>query len=131
MLHPVLDILDRGLSHLILDGGVQAVPHWGKVLEVGGGPRRPTVKALGDTGESGRSPRVRSAPEPEISRKVAGTTGEVLTGGGVAAVDDGAAIFPEGCAAGLAAEGEVVLVAERAEEDMLEEARKGAKGEKS
>ena len=89
------------------------------------------MKALGGTGESRRSPRVRSAPEPEISRKVAGATGEVLTGGGVAAVGDGAAIFPKGCATGLAAEGEVVLVAERAEEDMLEEAREGAKGEKS
>ena len=97
------------------------------------------MKALRGTGESGRSPQVRSAPEPDISRNVAGATGGVLTGGGVAAVGDGAAIFPEGCAAGLAAEGEairtaegeVILVAGKNEEDMLGEARKRARGEKS
>ena len=77
------------------------------------------MKALGGTGESERSARVRSAPEPEISRKVVGATGEVLTGGSVAAVGDWAAIFPEECAADLAAE-----------DDMLGKARKGARGEK-
>ena len=97
------------------------------------------MRALGGTGRSGRSPRVRSAPEPDISRKVSGATGEVLTGGGMVAVDDGAAIFPEGCAAGLVAEGEaiwaaeseVVLVAGSDGEDILGGARIGAKGEKS
>ena len=101
------------------------------------------MKALEGTGKAGRRPRVRPAPEPEMSRRAAGTTGEVLTGGGMAEVDDGvAAVFPLSFGAGLAAEGEAVLVevvlaaevalaAAVVEADMLREARKGARGEKS
>ena len=48
---------------------------------MGGGPRVPTLKARGGGGESGRNPRVRLVPEPEMSRKAVDATRKVLRGG--------------------------------------------------
>ena len=61
----------------------------------------PALKALGGRGESGRNPRVRPVPEPEMSRKAVDTTGEVLRGGCVAEGDGGAATVSVGVEAGL------------------------------
>ena len=110
----------------------------------------PTLKALGGRGESGRNPRVRPVPEPEVSRKAVDATGEVLGGECVAEVDGGAAMVfsmeAEAVLLGflatyndaamvLSVEAEAVLLGFLATEvvrkDMLREARKGAEGEKS
>ena len=98
--------------------------------------------------ESGRNPRVRPVPEPEMSREAVDATGEVLRGGCVAVVDGGAAMVfsmeaeavllrflaADGDAAMvLSMEAEAVLLgflaAEVVREDMLREARKRAGGE--
>ena len=120
----------------------------------GGGPRGPTLKALGGRGELGRNPRVRPVPEPEMSRKAVDSTGEVLRGGCVAEGDGGATMVlsvdaeaglltfltvvveVDGGAAMVLSEGAeavllAVLAAEVVKEDMLREARKGTRGEKS
>ena len=88
----------------------------------------PALKALGGRGESGRNPRVRPVPEPEMSRIAVDGTDEVLRGGCVTEGDDGAAtVLSEGAEAVLLA----VLVVEVVREDMLREARKGTRGKKS
>ena len=88
----------------------------------------PALKALGGRGESGRNPRIRPLPEPEMSQKTVDATGEVLRGGCVAEGDGGAAmVLSEGAEAVLLA----VLAAVVVREDMLREAREGARGEKS
>ena len=121
----------------------------------GAGPRVPTSKALGGRGELGRDPRVRPVPEPEMSRKAVDATGEVLRGGCVAERDGGAAMVLSadaeaglltflievvaevdgGTAMVLSVDVEavllVVLAAEVVREDMLREARRGARGENS
>ena len=88
----------------------------------------PALKALGGRGESGRNPRIRPLPEPEMSQKTVDAmhTGEVLRGGCVAEGDGGAAmVLSEGAEAVLLA----VLAAVVVREDMLREAREGARGE--
>ena len=88
----------------------------------------PALKALGGRGESGRNSRVPPVPGPEISRIAVDATGEVLRGGCVAEGDGGtASVLSEGAEAVLLA----VLAVEVVREDMLREARKGARGEKS
>ena len=101
-------------------------------------------------GESGRNPRVRSVPVPEISRKAVDATGKLLRGGCVAEVDGGVAMIfsieAEAVLLGfLAADGDAAMVlsmeaeavllgflaAEVVREDMLRKARKRAGGEKS
>ena len=121
----------------------------------GGGPRVPTLKALGGRGDLGRNLRMRPVPEPEMSRKAVDATGEVLRGGCVAEVDGGAAMVLSvdeeavllaflaaevvaevdgGAAMVLSLDAKAVLLvflaAEVVREDMLREARKGAGGEK-
>ena len=93
----------------------------------GTGPRVPTSKALGGRGELGRNPGVRPVHEPGMSRKAVDATGEVLSGGCVAKGDGGAAMV---LSADVEAVLLVVLAAEVVREDMLREARKGARGEK-
>ena len=83
----------------------------------GGGPLVAAWKARG-SGAAGRNPRVRPVPEPELPRISVEGTGEVSRGGREAE-GGGEAFFCR------VLEGEVVG------EDMLREARKGAKGEKS
>ena len=70
------------------------------------------------SGESGRNPRVRPVHEPELSRISVVGTGEVPRGGRVAKGDGEAVLLR-------------VLAGEVVEEDMLQEARKEARGEKS
>ena len=87
----------------------------------------PALKPL-DGRDSWRSPRVRPVPEPETSQIAVDGTGEVLRGGCVAEGDGGAAtVLSEGAEAVVL----TVLAAEVVREDMLREARKGARGEKS
>ena len=74
-------------------------------------------KARG-SGAAGRNPRVRPVPEPELSQMSVEGTGEVSRGGREAE-EDGVAVLLS------------VLGAEVVEEDMLREARKGARSEKS
>ena len=66
--------------------GSKSSQTWWRRPKWAGGPRGSSIKALGGTGESGRRPRVRSVPEPEIALSVDGATGE----GGVARSVDGA-----------------------------------------
>ena len=70
------------------------------------------------SGESGRNPLVRPVPEPELSRISVVGTGEVPRGGRVAEGDSEAVLLR-------------VLAGKVAGEDMLREARKRARGEKS
>ena len=94
----------------------------------GGGPRVLALKALRGRGESGRNPRVRPVLEPEMSRIAVDSTGEVLRGGCAAEGDGGAAtVLSEDAEAVLL----VVLAVEVVREDMLREARKEARDEKS
>ena len=83
-------------------------------------------KARG-SGEAGRNPRVRPVPEPELSRIFVDGTGEASRGGREAEGDSRAATVSVGVGASLLG----VLTAEVVREDMLREARKGARGEKS
>ena len=75
-------------------------------------------KARVGSGESGRNPRVRPVPEPELARLSLVGTGEVPRDGRVAD-GDGEAVFLR------------VLAREVVGEGMLREARKEARGEKS
>ena len=84
-------------------------------------------KARVGSGKSGRNPRVRPIPEPELSRMSVDGTGEVSRGGRVAEGDGRVATVSVGVEAGLLR----VLTVEVVGEDMLREARKGARGEKS
>ena len=89
-------------------------PRWG------GGPSLAMEKTRG-SGAAGRNPGVWSVPEPVLSRMSVDGVGERSRGGRVAK-GDGKAVL------------ELVLGAEVAEvvkEDMLREARNGARGEKS
>ena len=70
------------------------------------------------SGASGRNPRVRPVPEPELPRMSVKGTGEVSRGGHEAEGDGEAVLLS-------------VVEAEVVEEDMLQEACKGAEGEKS
>ena len=83
-------------------------------------------KACG-SGEAGRNPRVRPVPEPELSRISVDGTGEVSRGGREADGDGRVAMVSVGVGAVLLG----VLTVEVIQEDMLREARKGARGEKS
>ena len=74
-------------------------------------------KARG-SGAAGRNPRVRPVPEPELPRMSVEGTSEVSRGGREAEGDGEAVLLG-------VSEGEVVG------EDVLREARKGARGEKS
>ena len=90
------------------------------------------MQALEDTGESGRRPRVRSVPEPEISRRVNEATGEEVPRGCPDGADRRAGAVPEAegrdpAAAVLVAEAEDVVE----DEDMLRKAREGAGGERT
>ena len=68
--------------------------------------------------EAGRNPRVRPVPELELARISVVGTGEVPRGGRVAEGDGEAVLLR-------------VLAGEVVGEDMLREAREGARGEKS
>ena len=92
-----------------------------------GGPPVPALKARGGRGESGRNPQVRPVPEPDMSRIAVDVTGEVPRGGCVAERDGRAATVSVGVEAVLLG----VLEVEVVRKDMLREARKGARGEKS
>ena len=83
----------------------------------GGGPSVAAWMARG-SGAAGRNPRVRPVPEPELPRMSMEGTGEVSRGGREAEGDGEAALLS-------------VVEAEVVGEDMLREARKGAKGAKS
>ena len=75
-------------------------------------------KAHVGCGESGRNPRMRPVPEPELARLSVVGTGEVLRDGRVAEGDGEAVLLR-------------VLAGEVVGEDMLREARKKARGETS
>ena len=79
------------------------------------------------SGEAGRNPWVRSVPEPELSRISVDGTGEVSRGGHEAEGDGRAAPVSVGVGAVLLG----VLTVEVVREDILREARKGARCEKS
>ena len=83
-------------------------------------------KARG-SGEAGRNPRVRPVLEPELSRISVDGTGEMSRGGREAEGDGRAATVSVGVGAILLG----VLTVEVVREDMLREARKGPRGEKS
>ena len=83
----------------------------------GGGPSEAAWKARG-SGAAGRNPRARPVPEPELPRTSVEGIGEVSRGVREAEGDGEAVLLS-------VLEGEVVG------EDMLREARKGARGEKS
>ena len=82
-------------------------------------------KARG-SGEAGRNPRVRPVPEPELARISVESAGEVSRGGREAEGDGRAATVSVGVGAVLVG----VLTVEVVREDMLREARKGARGQK-
>ena len=84
-------------------------------------------KARGGSEEAGRNPRIRLVPEPEMSRIAVDGTGEVPRSGCVAEGDRRAATVFVGVEAVLLG----VLTVEMVWSDMLREARKGARGEKS
>ena len=92
-------------------------PRWG------GGPSLAVEKASGSEA-AGRNPGVRPVPEPVLSRMSVDGIGERSRGGRVAK-GDGEAVLE------LVLGAEVAEVAEVVEEDMLLEARNGARGEKS
>ena len=83
-------------------------------------------KARG-SGEAGRNPRVRPVSEPELSRISLDGIGEVSRGGREAEGDGRAATVSVGVGAVLLG----VLTVEVVRDDMLREALKGARGEKS
>ena len=89
-----------------------------------GGPRGSPRRALGDTGASGRSPWVRSEPEPEIARRVDDDTDEGVPWGCPLVTERGEAVpRAEGRSplATVLEAGEVVVG-----EDMLRGAREGS-----
>ena len=83
-------------------------------------------KARG-SGEAGRNPRVQPVPESELSRISVDGTGELSRGGRKVEGDGRAATVSVGVGAAFLG----VLTVEVVRENMLREARKGARGEKS
>ena len=84
-----------------------------------GGPSAAVGKA-GGSGAAGRSPGVRPVPEPVLPRVSVDGTGDKSRGGREAEGDSEAVLVPV-----------LAKVAEVVEEDMLREARNGARGKKS